>query len=167
MGRLARALVSILVALVLSPPAWSRPMEGKLGLGGQLDSGILGRTLSVKYWVSELGLQGLFGFSTVKSTATEPGAREYRFGLRMLYALTRTRLTNLNVGVGLSTFVRDSSFEGRNPLMLDVVVAPEFHLGDNFAVSGQVSFSIELGSEPLGFVQAAQFGAAFHFYFDL
>lgn len=165
MGRLWRAVLSIWVAVLVSPPVWSRPMEGRLGLGGQLDSGILGQTLSVKYWVSELGLQGLFGFSTIKSTATEAGAREYRVGLRMLYALTRTRLTNLNVGVGLSTFVRDSSFEGRNPLMLDVIVSPEFHLGDHFAVSGQVSFSVELGSTPLGFVQAAEFGAGFHYYF--
>lgn len=140
-------------------------MDGRLGLGGHLDSGILGQTLSIKYWVSDLGLQGLFGFSTIKSTATEAGAREYRVGLRMLYALTRTRLTNLNVGVGLSTFVRDSDFDGRNPLMLDVLVSPEIHLGEHFAVSGQVSFSVELGSSPLGFVQAAEFGAGFHYYF--
>lgn len=165
MSRLSCAVMMTLALLVSSPPSWSRPMEGRLGLGGQLDSGILGQTLSVKYWVSELGLQALFGFSTVKSTATEAGAREYRVGLRMLYALTRTRLTNLNVGVGLSTFVRDSSFEGRNPLMLDVIVSPEIHLGEHFAVSGQVSFSVELASTPLGFVQAAQFGAGFHYYF--
>jgi hypothetical protein len=156
--------VAILCAL-LSSSAVARPMDGRIGLGGQLDSGILGQTLSLKYWVSDLGLQALFGFSTIKSTADEAGAREYRFGLRMLYALTRTRLTNLNVGAGLSTFVRDSNFEGKNPFMLDVLLAPEFHLGDHFAVGGQVSLSVELGASPLAFLQQAEFGLSFHYYF--
>lgn len=165
MARLWLIGVLSMLSLTFGRPAHARPMDGRLGLGGHIDSGILGQTLSVKYWVSDLGLQGLFGFSTIKSTATEPGAREYRGGLRILYALTRTRLTNLNVGVGLSTFVRDSSFEGQNPFMLDVIVSPEFHLGDHFAVSCQVSFSIEIGATPFGFIQAADFGAGFHYYF--
>lgn len=162
---MARWLAVLIFCVVGASRVDARPMEGRLGIGGQLDSGILGQTLSLKYWVSELGLQALFGFSSIKSTPEEAGAREYRFGLRMFYALTRTRLTNLNVGVGLSSFVRDSTFEGRNPFMLDLLLAPEFHLSDHFAVAGQVSLSVELGADPLAFLQQAEFGLSFHYYF--
>lgn len=165
MGRLWRAVLSIVVAVLVSPPVWSRPMDGRLGLGGEVGTGPLGGTLSVKYWVSDLGMQVLFGFNAVPTTSDSVGAREYRFAARMLYALTRTRLTNLNVGVGLSMFIRDSDFEAQNPLWLELLVAPEFHLNDNFAVSAHLGLSIEFGSDPSYATHSAGFGAGFHFYF--
>lgn len=169
MGRKLLAMwvagVLVLVVLSLGPVASARPMDGRLGLGGEVGTGPLGETLSVKYWVSDLGMQALFGFNAVPTTSDSVGAREYRFAARMLYALTRTRLTNLNVGVGLSMFIRDSDFEAQNPLWLELLMAPEFHLNDNFAVSAHLGLSIELGSDPSYATHSAGFGAGFHFYF--
>lgn len=165
MGRLSRAVLMMLLLLVASPLVRARPMDGRLGLGGEVGTGPLGETLSVKYWVSDLGLQALFGFKAVPTTSTSIGAREYRFAARMLYALTRTRLTNLNVGVGLTMFIRDSDFEAQNPLWLELLMAPEFHLNDNFAVSAHLGLSIELGNEPSYATHSAGLGAGFHFYF--
>lgn len=157
---------TLFTATLLSPShVEARPMEGRLGLGGQVETGLLGSTLSVRYWVSDLGLQGLFGFDTKKSTETEAGYREFRVGLRLLYAITRTRLTNLVAGVGFATFIRDSVDSGENPVFLDAFLSPELHLGDHFAVSAQIKFSIEFGASPRRSLDHASFGAGFHYYF--
>jgi len=164
----ARALLTVFLAMLvvaLTRSGYARPMEGRLGIGGQTESGLLGQTLSLRYWVSDLGLQALAGFAAKSSTPTEVGFREYRIGVRLLYSITRTRLTNLVAGVGIATFIRDSKEESENPLFLDLFVSPELFLGDNFAVSAQVSFSIEFASSPRRSIGSAAWGAGFHYYF--
>ena len=164
MARIVRAVAATLV-VAMTCGAHARPMEGRLGIGGQTESGLLGSTLSLRYWVSDLGLQALAGFAAQNSTTTEVGFREYRIGVRLLYSITRTRLTNLVAGVGFATFIRDSKEESENPLFLDLIAAPEFFIGDNFAVLAQVSFSIELADSPRRSIGSAAWGAGFHYYF--
>jgi hypothetical protein len=164
LARTLRILAALMV-VAMTQVAHARPMEGRLGIGGQTESGLLGSTLSLRYWVSDLGLQALAGFAAKNSTATEVGFREYRIGVRLLYSITRTRLTNLVAGVGFATFIRDSKEESENPLFLDIIAAPEFFLGDNFAVSAHVSFSIEFASSPRRSIGSAAWGAGFHYYF--
>lgn len=163
----AKILGVVLATVCIATPgaATARPMEGRLGLGGQLDSGLIGPALSIRYWVSDLGIEGLFGFRTQKSTPDQAGFREYRIGARMLYAVTRTKLTNLSVGVGLSTFIRDSAVDSENPLLLDLLISPGFHLSDQLAVSGQVVISVVLQQSPLYSVSPTSWGASFHYYF--
>lgn len=178
------AAVALTVLLVASKPAEARDLSGNLGLGANLDSSLV-RGLSLKYWVSDLGLQGLFAFDAIHSDAQTPGRLVFRPGVRVLYAMTRTRLTNLYVGGGVSTeFGRGARLipapeaapgqvQGEPTiqkidaaiLYLDVVVGAEIFLGDHFAVSGNVTFSSLLGGvSDQDFVSAA-WGAGFHWYF--
>lgn len=183
MQRLITA-VALTVALVAGERADARDLSGNLGLGANLDS-TLASGLSLKYWVSDLGLQGLFAFDAIHSDAETPGRLVFRPGVRVLYAMTRTRLTNLYVGGGVSAELGRGArlvpapepAAGEEPaaptiakietaiLYLDVVVGAEIFLGDHFAVSANVTFSSLLsGVSDQDFVSAA-WGAGFHYYF--
>lgn len=116
MPRLAPALI---VFALSSAPVAARDISGHLGIGGNVDTGPLGSGLSLRYWVSNLGLEVDFGFTAHHSTddpaltnAENAGYVEYRPAGRVLYAMTRTRLANLYVGAGLSALIRKSKEQG-------------------------------------------------------
>lgn len=148
----------------LATPSQARDLSGHLGLGGQLDS-VHGAAFSVKYWVSELGLQALFGLDTVKSTETEVGFLEYRPAIRVLYAMTRSRRTNLYGLVGLSAQLRRSSVDSGNLAFFDAGIGAEYFISDELGLAAHTTLSVELGASPDRIVSTAAFGASFHFYF--
>ncbi len=139
-------------------------MTGRVGLGALVD-GHFGEALSGRYWVSNLGLEGLLGFTLRESSTPEESRTEFRLGARVLYALTRTRDVNLDVGVGLSTFISDGADGTDNPLYVDVQVSPALHFDRHFAVSGAVGLTLELSSDPTRTITSGTWGAAFHYYF--
>lgn len=139
-------------------------MTGRVGLGAFVD-GHFGQALSGRYWVSNLGLEGLLGFTLRESSTPEDPRTEFRLGARVLYALTRTRDVNLDVGVGLSTFISDGAGGTDNPLYADVLVSPALHLDQHFSVSGAVGLTLELSSNPNRTITSGTWGAAFHYYF--
>lgn len=144
----------------------ARDMTGRLGLGAQLDLAPLGPTVSVRYWVSHLGLQGLFGMAAVKSKPGEHGFVEWRPGGRVLYALTRTRLTNLFVGGGLSALLRTSKDRGGEWVYFDTVLGLEYHVSDALGLSGQLTFAYNISTPEKGLLaHDLALGGAFHFYF--
>jgi len=150
--------------LVTSLPAQGRDLSGHLGLGGQLDSAH-GAALSVKYWVSELGLQALFGLDTEHSTDSEVGYIEYRPAVRVLYAMTRTQRTNLYGLVGLSTRLRRSAVDDGNLAFFDAGLGAEYFISDELGLAAHTTLSVELGASPDRTLSTASFGASFHFYF--
>jgi hypothetical protein len=164
----ARALLPTLLlsALLLAHPtdASAVDMTGRVGLGALVDSHF-GTALSGRYWVSNLGLEGLLGMSLRDASEPDEHATEFRLGGRVLYALTRTREVNFDIGVGLSTFIKDGARGTDNPLYVDVLLAPSFHLDQNFAVSGAVGLTLELSSDPRRTLTSGTWGASFHYYF--
>ncbi len=182
MHRLILALATCL-ALASGQRAEARDLSGLLGLGGYFDAALAGG-LSLKYWVSDLGLQGLFAFDSVHSNAETPGRLVFRPAVRVLYAMTRSRLTNLYIGVGVATELgrgarlvpapepelgeeqaAPTRVKVESIAFLDVLLGAEFFVSDTFAVSGNVTFSSLLGSHPDQKLISASWGAAFHWYF--
>jgi hypothetical protein len=182
-----RLLLALAVVFIGSSAA-ARDVSGHLGIGGNYESGPLGAGLSVKYWVSDLGLHGFFGLDAVHSgdTAEEPGRLVFKPGVRVLYSMTRTRLANVFVGAGFSgTFGRGKvvlppiepldeqgnpnpndivPFRGEN--FIDVVIGVEMFFGERFAVAGTMTFAFEIGDagnarRSLG---SGAWGASFHWY---
>jgi len=159
------AVLAVVIATALAPRSQARDLRGHLGLGGHVDGGPIGAALSLEYWVSDLGLQGLLGAATKVSTATEAGYIEYRPALRVLYAMTRARLTNLCAGVGLASVLRQSKEQGGNAAFFQVILGAQHFLGEAFSVAGEVAASIELGRSPTRGLLSGVWGASFHFYF--
>ena len=176
-------LVALAACIVGASPVVARDMSGHLGIGGNVDSGPLGSGLSLRYWVSNLGLEVLFGFEAHHSTedpaltAEENGGYlEYRPAGRVLYNMTRTRHAHLYVGAGLATVIRKSRYEGGSVAYFDALLGTELFFSDppaegedyqpTFSVSGQMLLSFELsGGNPERLLGNAAWGAAFHLYF--
>lgn|GEM_PF-1909898 len=192
---IAATLAAVCLPLLMGGGgAHARDLKGHLGLGGYFtrdnyaydyvlesptdeapDPALVGY-LSLKYWVSDLGLQGLFGFAAQHSTADTYGYVEYRPAVRVLFSMTRTRLTNLYVGAGVSSVLRASKATknlnqnprherpGGNDGYLDLVLGAEIFLGEVFAVAGEVKLTSEFG-DPLLSLGSGSWGLAFHYYF--
>jgi len=181
--RLVRSVGVACALACAAPPATARDMSGHLGVGGNVDSGPLGSGLSLRYWVSNLGLEVLFGFEAHHSTndpalsaEDNAGYLEYRPAGRVLYNMTRTRHAHLYVGAGLAAVVRKSAFQGGPVAYVDAILGTELFFSDppakdqpyelTFSVSGQMILSFELsGGDPQRVLDTAGWGAAFHLYF--
>ena len=157
--RSAPLLALLLLTPLSSPPARARDLSGHLGLGAQVDT-THGGALSAKYWVSDFGLQGLFALDYASDTGTA-----YRPAVRILYAMTRTRRTNLSVFAGLSTRLGKNLEGVDNTAFFDLGLDTEFFLNDVFAVSARVTLAFELGGLQTRIVEPATFASGFHYYF--
>lgn len=184
-SRRTNAVCALAVALALvvagAGEGRARDMSGRLGVGAQVEDGPLAETLSVRYWVSHLGLQVLFGMASMKSKPGVHGFVEWRPGGRVIYALTRTRLTNLFVGGGLSSVIRKSKDRGGDRLAFDAVIGLEYHLSEVLGLSGHVTLTYLLsqpaegqpdgedaetdGSGKARLPYGIAWGGSFHFYF--
>jgi hypothetical protein len=156
-----------LLGLTVAAPdtAAALDMTGRLGIGGDLDRGILGESIALRYWVSNLGLEALAGLTLAESESVDAPRVDVRLGGRVLYALTRTREVNLLVSVGLTTAITNRREGTDNPLYLDLGLGPEVHLDDHFAVSGRVGLAVEVSGSPTRTLTSGSWGAGFHFYF--
>lgn len=165
-------VIVIIACLIMTPAASARDMTGRLGIGGQLvikpSSGepeLSSSALSVKYWVSELGLQALFAVETQHSGEGVTGYLEWRPGIRLLYAMTRARLTNFVFGAGISSTLRRSDDDGGNRGYFDAMFGVEHFLATTFAVGGEISLAVELNERPEVLTPVLGWSASFHYYF--
>ena len=161
MKKYALALATV-APLALASTANAKDMSGRFGLGGQLDSGGLAG-LSLKYWISDLGIQGIFGLSMVGESADGAGddATALGLGLRVLYNIARANDTNLYAGAGVSLGLIDA-----DQTQLDVILGVEHFFTDHFSVAGHIGLHVDLGDRfSLDLGNTAGWGTSFHFYF--
>jgi len=170
MTRRLLALTFVLSLLGADAEVRARDLSGRLGLGGHVDGDPFAQSpsfkpaLSLKYWVSDFGLQALFSMVVQTSTEDVPGLLELRPAARVLYAMTRARATNLYVGAGLSSVFR-SDVDDDNEAYLDLVLGAEHFFGERLSVAGHVTVSVELGSSSDRDVGSSAWGGSFHYYF--
>lgn len=161
MKKTALALATV-APLAFAGAAHAKDMKGRFGAGGQVDtSGNAG--LSLKYWISDLGLQGIFGFATVGEFPEGAGndATELSMSLRVLFNIARANDTNMYAGAGVSLGLIDA-----DATILDVVLGVEHFFTDHFSVAGNVGLHVDLGDQfRLSLGNTASWGTAFHFYF--
>lgn len=145
----------------------SKNLSGRFGIGGQAENlGGVGGGLSLKYWISDLGIQALLGFDRTPDP-DDMGPLESQqalgIGLRVLYNFARSNDTNMYGGGGLSLGLIDA-----DAVDIDLVLGVEHFFTDYFSVGGHVgaTFGLSGGSEGLvGIGNAASWGTSFHFYF--
>jgi len=161
MKKLALALATI-VPLTLAGTAEAKDMKGRFGAGGQIDSGGL-TGLSLKYWISDLGIQGIFNFATVGESVSGAGddSTQLGLGIRLLFNFARANDTNMYGGLGVSLGLIDA-----DKTQLDLVLGVEHFFTDYFSVAGHVGLHVDLGDRfSLTLGNTASWGTAFHFYF--
>jgi hypothetical protein len=161
MKKLALAL-AVMAPLAFASSASAKDMGMRFGAGGQIDSsGNSG--LSLKYWVSDLGFQGVFGLAVVGESAD--GANDDMTGftmtLRVLYNIARANDTNMYAGIGASLGLIDLDYT-----LIDLVIGVEHYFTDYFSVAGHVGLHVDVGDQfRLDLGNTASWGTSFHFYF--
>jgi hypothetical protein len=169
MKKLALALATV-APLALAGTASAKDMKGRFGVGGQLDTGNTDG-LSLKYWVSDLGFQGILGFKMEgeSGTDTKDNTSEFDLTLRLLYNIARANDTNLYAGAGVSLALYgggDAVPDRDAGVFVDVVLGVEHFFTDYFSVAGQVGLHINTGERfSLNIGDTQSWGTAFHFYF--
>lgn len=161
MKKYALALATV-APLALAGTANAKDMKGRFGAGGQLDSGGA-EGLSLKYWISDLGLQGIFGLKIRGEfpEGADNGATELGLGLRILYNIARANDTNMYAGAGVTLGLIDAE-----KTQIDVILGVEHFFTDFFSVAGHVGLHIGLDDPfTLSLGDTAGWGSSFHFYF--
>lgn len=161
MKKFALALATV-APLALAGTANAKDMSGRFGAGGQGDTG--GNAgLSLKYWLSDLGFQGILDFAMVGESADNAGddATSLGLALRVLYNIARANDTNLYAGAGVSLGLIDAE-----KTQADVILGIEHFFTDHFSVGAHVGLHIDLGDRfVLDFGNVAGWGSSVHFYF--
>ncbi len=165
MKKLALALAMV-APLALADTAAAKDMKGRFGVGGQLeDLGGVPGGLSLKYWISDLGIQALLGLS-IEGDPDDDGPAESQtglgLGLRVLFNFARANDTNMYAGVGARLGLIDA-----DATIIDVVLGVEHFFTDYFSVAGHTALGIDVGGDAVNvaFGITPWWGTSFHFYF--
>lgn len=142
-------------------------MKGRFGVGGQLKNlgGVPGG-LSLKYWISDLGIQALFGLGirgdNSDTEGIDEGSTGLGLGLRILYNFARANDTNMYAGAGVRLGLIDA-----DSTVIDVTLGVEHFFTNFFSVAGHVGLGIDVGGDAVNvdFGTTSTWGTSFHFYF--
>lgn len=161
MKKLALAL-AVLAPITFGSATFAKDVGGRFGLGGQADTGGVSG-LSLKYWISDLGFQGIFGLHVrgESSDGADDGVTELEMALRVLYSFARANDTNMYGGLGVSLGLIDA-----DSTIIDLILGVEHFFTDYFSVAGHVGLHVDTGDIfILDFGRTASWGGSFHFYF--
>lgn len=148
-------------------PKTSKNLTGRFGVGGQLGNvgGVPG-AISLKYWISDLGIQALLGFDHTGDPDDAGPAEDQTalgLGVRLLYNFARANDTNMYAGGGVSLGVIDA-----DQVNIDFVLGIEHFFTDYFSVAGHVGLGIGVAGDTKSSIElgnTAFWGSSFHFYF--
>jgi len=172
MKKYALALATV-APLAFAGTANAKDVGGKFGLGGQFDmAGLVSSAtgpavapagLSLRYWISDLGLEANFGLNIRGETAegADDGTTALGLGLHILYNFARANDTNMFASAGVSLGLIDA-----DSTELAVRLGVEHFFTDHFSVGGHVGLRVDLGDRfELSLGETASWGSSFHFYF--
>lgn len=166
MKKLALALATV-APMALAGTASAKDMKGRFGVGGQLENlgGVPGG-LSLKYWISDLGIQALLGLDIKgdndDTQNIDEGSTGLGLGLRILYNFARANDTNMYAGVGARLGLIDA-----DAVIVDLTLGVEHFFTDYFSVAGHVGLGIDVGGDAVNVSlgDVTTWGTSFHFYF--
>jgi hypothetical protein len=173
MKKYALALATV-APLALAGTANAKDVGGKFGLGGQVDlGGLLGNLsssaptapagLSLRYWISDLGLEANFGLAIKGETqeGADNGTTALGLGFHLLYNFARANDTNMYAGLGVNLGLIDAE-----TTVIAARLGVEHFFTDHFSVGGHVGLSVDLGDQfKFSLGETASWGSSFHFYF--
>jgi len=157
---------AVALPMAFAGTAAAKDMKGRFGAGGQAENlGGAGGALSLKYWVSDLGLQALIGLDIVDPDADGPGesSTALGLGLRVLYNIARANDTNMYAGAGVRLGLIDA-----DAVIIDVVLGVEHFFTDYFSVAGHVGLAVDVSdgaTNTFSLGDTSTWGTSFHFYF--
>lgn len=173
MKKTALALATV-APLAFASTANAKDVGGKFGLGGQVDlGGLFGSIgnnsptapagLSLRYWISDLGLEANLGLKITgeSSEGADDGTTALGLGIHVLYNFARANDTNMFAGLGINLGLIDA-----DSTVLTARLGVEHFFTDHFSVGGHVGLSVDLGDQfKFSLGEASQWGSSFHFYF--
>lgn len=164
MKKYALALATV-APLALAGTANAKDVGGKFGLGGQAAFGAKDAVsgLSLKYWISDLGLEANLGFEMKGENpeGADNGTTHLGLGFHILYNFARANDTNMYASAGINLGLIDS-----DSAVIAARLGVEHFFTDHFSVGGHVGLGLDLGDQfifSLG--NASHWGSSFHFYF--
>ncbi|MFO0744883.1 MAG: hypothetical protein U1F43_04295 [Myxococcota bacterium] len=168
MKKLALVLGTALPLAATTGTAMAKDMKGRFGAGVHLaDLGGVPGSLSLKYWVSDLGIQALLGLSIKGDDGDTPGDESstgFGLGLRLLFNFARANDTNMYGGAGVRLGLIDA-----DATIIDLVLGIEHFFTDYFSVGVETGLAFDVGGSAtnitLGPSTAPLWGASAHFYF--
>lgn len=158
--------MGVVLPMALAGTASAKDMKGRFGAGGQAaDLGGVGGGLSLKYWVSDLGLQALIGLE-IQGDPDGDGPGEGQtglgLGLRVVYNIARANDTNMYALAGARFGLIDA-----DAVIIDVGLGVEHFFTDYFSVAGEIGLGFDVGGDVtnISLGDVLPWGFAFHFYF--
>ncbi|HRE92116.1 MAG TPA: hypothetical protein PK095_23575 [Myxococcota bacterium] len=159
MKKYALALATV-APFALAGTANAKDVGGKFGLGGEaFGGGAAPAGLSLKYWISDLGLQANLGLGI---NTLGPDTTHLGLGFHVLYNFARANDTNMYASGGINLGLIDS-----DSTVVALRLGVEHFFTDHFSVGGHVGLGIDVGGDDVvvNLGNSSEWGTSFHFYF--
>lgn len=149
MRKLSVTVATLAMGTMVALPAMAKDLDGRFGLGyDQSLSGVSG--LTARYWIGDLGIQGILGLDFVKPDQGDSQI-EFDFGLGAIYNFAKSEHANLGLGLNLDLgFANKAAMGGGDSSFQFNVAIPlrgEYFLSDNFAFNASVGLVIAIVPE--------------------
>lgn len=141
MRKVSALLATVATMTLLATTASAKDTDGKFGLGyDQSLGGVSG--LTARYWIGDLGIQGILGVDFVKPDKGD-SKMTFLFGLGGIYNFAKSEHANLGVGLNIDLGYAnsgDSSFQ----FNVAIPLRAEYFFSDAFAVNVSTGLTVAI-----------------------
>lgn len=146
MRNVSAVLATVATMTLLATTASAKDVDGKFGLGyDQSLGGVSG--LTARYWIGDIGIQGILGVDFVKPDQGD-SRMAFLFGLGAIYNFAKSEHANLGVGLNIDLgFANKAAMGGADSSFQFNVAIPlraEYFFSDAFAVNVATGLTVAI-----------------------
>lgn len=145
MRKVSALLATVATMTLLATTASAKDTDGKFGLGyDQSLGGVSG--LTARYWIGDIGIQGILGVDFVKPDAGD-SAMAFLFGLGAIYNFAKSEHANLGVGLNIDLgFGNKGYMKGDSSFQFNIAIPlrAEYFFSDAFAVNVSTGLTVAI-----------------------
>ncbi len=145
MRKVSALLATVATMTLLATTASAKDVDGKFGLGyDQSLGGVSG--LAARYWIGDIGIQGILGVDFVKPKSGD-SAMAFLFGLGAIYNFAKSEHANLGVGLNVDLGYANKGFMGGDASFQFNIAIPlraEYFFSDAFAVNVSTGLTVAI-----------------------